>query len=114
MIVYGSQGQPLGTRDGDFTFAHDGQPIGYVHDNHIYKLSSGERVGSFGSGLVYNAEGKPVAFYSEKVMVLAPMAPRLSPRPPRLTPLGGQNVGGLAWKKIPDAVAGKLMPAKDW
>ena len=74
--------------------------IGYLTEDHIYLMQSGERVGCYAGGVVYNARGAPQAFAERCRKTLLPMEPRLSPLAPRLGAVG-PDVSQLPDKAIP-------------
>lgn len=99
-ILYGQNGQPVGSIEGDALFDKAGQQIGYLAEDYIYLRETGERAGCYAGGIVYNSRGAPQAFTDGCCKTLLPMEPRLAPVSPRLGKVG-KDVSSLPTKPIP-------------
>ena len=81
-------------------FDRKGVQIGYLADDHINLLESGERAGCYIGGVIYNARGAPQAFAENCQKLPLPIKPRLAPLRPRLGAIG-LDVSQLPCKRIP-------------
>ena len=101
-VLYGQRGQPVGSIDGRDVFLSDGQPLGEIIDDHLYKVGDGEWIGSVASGVIFNAYGAPQAFTADCTEGgIPPLAPRFkSALLSRLPPVG-QDVRGMASLRPP-------------
>lgn len=114
MIVYGDEGQPAGSIIDDVLYWTDGDQIGFLDNGYIFRSSDGQWVGSFVSGVVFNAFQTPVGFAANCTASLALVPPKIQSMLPSRLKATGPDVRGLPSHTIPSFLKGRLEPQKMW
>src|SRR5689334_8935697 len=103
--IYGREGQPAGSIDGDAVYWKDGSQIGVLDGDYIYAADGGEWLGSTVAGVIYNAFGEPVGFTKGCARSIPPMPPKLRSLLPPTVASMGPDVRSVAAEAIPDFLA---------
>jgi hypothetical protein len=100
-VIYGKEGAPAGSVDGQEIYDRDGSQIGVLEGDHIYSALDGDWVGSYTFGVVRNVVGDPVGFTKGCEDTIPPLPPTSrAMQPPKVKSLGS-NVRDQGPEPVP-------------